>query len=98
MYNAVDNALVNRILPSKESAAKDISIMNTTTSLSSTLVNFAAPALIALGTSWFGGDGYTLFFLVLAAFSILSAVAVLPIPEMGSKLENNQDTKNELVV
>lgn len=98
MYNAVDNALVNRILPSKENAAKDISIMNTTTNLSATLVNFAAPSLIALGTSWFGGDGYTFFFLVLAAFSILSAVAVLPIPEMGSKVEVNNDSTNEIVV
>ncbi|MEH7073458.1 MFS transporter [Neobacillus drentensis] len=98
MYGAVDNALVNRILPSKENAAKDISIMNTTTSLSSTLVNFAAPAIIALGTSLFGGDGYTLFFLVLAVFSILSAVVVLPIPEMRSKTESNHDSTNEIVI
>ncbi|MED4225881.1 MFS transporter [Neobacillus cucumis] len=91
MYGAVDNALVNRILPSKENAAKDISIMNTTTNLASTLVNFAAPALIALGVKLFGGDGYTLFFLVLAAFSTLSAVAVLPIPEMKSKSEVEND-------
>ena len=98
MYGAVDNALVNRILPSKESAAKDISIMNTTTSLSSTLVNFAAPSLIALGTSLFGGDGYTLFFLVLAVFSILSAVVVLPIPEMKSAKASNQDSINEIVI
>jgi MFS family permease len=98
MYGAVDNALVNRILPSKENAAKDISIMNTTTSLSSTLVNFAAPALIGLGVKIFGGDGYTLFFLVLAVFSILSAVVVLPIPEMKSKKESGQNSTNELVV
>lgn len=98
MYGAVDNALVNRILPSKKNAAKDISIMNTTTSLSSTLVNFAAPALIALGVKLFGGDGYTLFFLVLAVFSILSAVVVLPIPEMRSAKESNQDSTNELVI
>ncbi|MBM7653578.1 MFS transporter [Neobacillus cucumis] len=91
MYGAVDNALVNRILPSKENAAKDISIMNTTTNLASTLVNFAAPALIALGVKLFGGDGYTLFFLVLAAFSTLSAVVVLPIPEMKSKSEVEND-------
>ncbi|WP_160720534.1 MFS transporter [Bacillus sp. USDA818B3_A] len=91
MYGAVDNALVNRILPSKENAAKDISIMNTTTNLASTLVNFAAPALIALGVKLFGGDGYTLFFLVLAVFSILSAVVVLPIPEMDSKSEVKND-------
>jgi MFS family permease len=91
MYNAVDNALVNRILPSKENAAKDISIMNTTTNLASTLVNFTAPALLGLGVSMFGGDGYTFFFLVLAAFSVLSAVFVLPIPEMKSKSEVNKD-------
>ncbi|MDR4946069.1 MFS transporter [Neobacillus cucumis] len=91
MYGAVDNALVNRILPSKENAAKDISIMNTMTNLASTLVNFAAPALIALGVKLFGGDGYTLFFIVLAVFSILSAVMVLPIPEMKSKSEVNND-------
>ncbi|GGN99190.1 MFS transporter [Saccharibacillus kuerlensis] len=83
MYNAVDNALVNRILPSKEEAGKYISMMNVTTNLSSSLVNFAAPSLIALGVLLFGGDGYTLFFLVLAAFSVLSAVFVLPIPEMS---------------
>ncbi|PGV53830.1 MFS transporter [Bacillus sp. AFS037270] len=98
MYGAVDNALVNRILPSKENAAKDISIMNTTTNLSATLVNFAAPALIGLGVKLFGGDGYTLFFLVLAAFSIFSAVVVLPIPEMGSKQESSHDATNEIVI
>ncbi|MEH7414573.1 MFS transporter [Neobacillus drentensis] len=98
MYGAVDNALVNRILPSKENAAKDISIMNTTTNLSATLVNFAAPALIGLGVKLFGGDGYTLFFLVLAAFSIFSAVVVLPIPEMESKKESSHDATNEIVI
>lgn len=98
MYNAVDNALVNRILPSKENAAKDISIMNTTTNLASTLVNFAAPALITLGVSLFGGDGYSLFFLVLAAFSVLSAVFVLPIPEMGSEKETNNAPISEQAV
>jgi MFS family permease len=98
MYNAVDNALVNRILPSKENAAKDISIMNTTTTLSGTLVSFAAPTIIALGVSLFGGDGYTLFFLVLAAFSILSAVVVIPIPEMESKKEANDVATKEIVI
>jgi len=71
--------------------------MNTTTNLASTLVNFAAPALIALGVSLFGGDGYTFFFLVLAAFSTLSAVFVLPIPEMESKLKVNNDLNEKVV-
>jgi len=87
MYNAVDNALVNRILPSKENYAKDISIMNVTTQLSSSLVTFIAPAIIAVGVSLMGDDGYTFFFLVLAAFSVLSALVVFPIPEMGSPLK-----------
>ncbi|MFP9127977.1 MFS transporter [Niallia sp. BSM11] len=98
MYNAVDNALVNRILPSKENAAKDISIMNTTTNMASTLVSFAAPALIAFGARTFGGDGYTLFFLVLAVFSILSAIAVLPIPEMEGKGDVDDEPMDEIVV
>ncbi|MEH7120347.1 MFS transporter [Neobacillus vireti] len=98
MYTAVDNALINRILPSKEEAGKYISIMNVTVNLSKSLVNFAAPSLIALGAAWFGGDGYTLFFLVLALFSILSGVAVIPIPEMGTKLKSEEESTNEIAV
>jgi len=37
-----------------------------------------------------GDDGYTFFFIVLAGFSILSALVVLPIPEIGQ-------SKNEKV-
>jgi MFS family permease len=88
MYTAVDNALVNRILPSKEDAGKDIAIMNTTTQLSSAVVQFLAPMLIALGSKLLGDDGYTFFFIVLSVFSILSALAVLPIPEL-------EQSKNE---
>ncbi|GKX65760.1 MFS transporter [Inconstantimicrobium mannanitabidum] len=88
MYTAVDNALVNRILPSKENAGKDIAIMNTTVNLSSAIVQFLAPMLIALGTKLMGDDGYTFFFLMLAGFSILSALVVLPIPEIGKENRN----------
>ena len=86
MYNAVDVALINRILPSKENYAKDISIMNVTTQISSSLVNFIAPSIIALGVYLLHDDGYTFFFLVLALFSIASAVCVSPIPEAGRPL------------
>ena len=85
MYGAVDNALVNRILPSLEDAGKDIAIMNATTQLASSLVNFVAPMFIALGVRLFGGDGYTFFFLILAGFSVLSALVVIPIPEVGGE-------------
>jgi MFS family permease len=97
MYSAVDNALVNRILPSKENAGKDIAIMNTTVNLSSAIVQFLAPTLIALGTKLFGDDGYTFFFIVLAAFSILSALVVIPIPEV-SKLNNEKLAEKKEVV
>lgn len=72
---------------------KDLSIMNVTVQLSSALVNFAAPAVIALGVAWFGGDGYTLFFLILAGFSVLSALAVIPIPEMGEPIKGKDDSE-----
>jgi MFS family permease len=97
MYNAVDNALVNRILPSKKDTGKDLSIMNTTTQLASSIVNFAAPAVIGLGVAWFGGDGYTFFFLVLAAFSILSALAVIPIPEVGSSIKGKKEDEEPVL-
>lgn len=88
MFGAVDNAMVNRILPSKENSAKDLSIMNVTTQLSSSLVNFVAPVMIAFGAHAFGGDGYTFFFLALAVFAVFSALAVIPIPEMPKKQES----------
>ena len=94
MYGAVDNALVNRILPSKEDAGKDIAIMNTTTQLATSLVNFVAPIFVSIGASLMGGDGYTFFFLILAGFSILSALVVIPIPEIGK--EKNHIDKTEL--
>lgn len=97
MYGAVDNALVNRILPSKETAGKDIAIMNTTTQLASSLVNFVAPFFVALGIKLFGGDGYTFFFLILAGFSILSALVVIPIPEVGQSGNEKLAEKMEVV-
>lgn len=98
MYNAVDTALVNRILPSAENYAKDISIMNVTTQLSSSLVTFAAPVIIAFGASLLGDDGYTFFFLLLAAFSILSALVVIPIPEIGQPMKKDLSTNPTRVV
>jgi MFS family permease len=91
MYSAVDNALVNRILPSKETAGKDLSIINNSAPLANSLVNFAAPSLIALGINWFGGDGYVFFFLVLAVSAIFSALAVIPIPEIGAPIKVETD-------
>lgn len=82
VYNAVENAIVNRILPSKESYAKDLAIINVSAQLSSSLVTFVSPLIISLGATLLGDDGYTLFFILLALFSLLSALCVIPIPEM----------------
>jgi MFS family permease len=93
MYGAVDNAIVNRILPSKKDAGKDLGIMTVTSNLSTAIVNFVAPLFIAMGVKLFGGDGYTFYFLILAGFSLLSALAVIPIPEIGQ--EKGDKNKNE---
>lgn len=96
LYNAVDNALVNRILPSKENAGKDIAIMNITTNLASSLVNFVAPMLIALGVSLLGDDGYTFFFILLSVCSIISLLAVIPIPEVDAGKKPAAESDAEL--
>ncbi len=90
LYNAVDNALVNRILPSKENAGKDIAIMNITTNLASSLVNFVAPLLIAVGVNLLGDDGYTFFFILLSICSIISFLAVIPIPEVDAEKKDGE--------
>ncbi|WP_157448308.1 MFS transporter [Deinococcus geothermalis] len=75
-FLAVDIALVARILPSKEDAAKDFGIMNIAGALPNSIAPALAPMLIGLG-------GFPLFFGVFALFGLLSAVAVAPIPEMS---------------
>ena len=91
VYNAVDNAIVNRILPSKESYAKDLAIINVSAQLSSSLVTFIAPFIIAFGAMLLGDDGYTLFFIVLALFSLLSALCVIPINDIGQQSDAMAD-------
>lgn len=97
MFGAVDNALVNRILPSKENAGKDIAIINTTTQLASSIVSFTTPILISLGISLMGGDGYTLYFIVLASTTVLAALTVIPIPEIGKSDGKSIHDSNEIV-
>ena len=98
LYSAVDNALVNRILPSRENAGKDIAIMNITTNVSSSLVTFVAPMLIGLGSALMGDDGYTLFFLVLSLCAIFSFLAVIPIPEVGEQEREEVHKAAEVVL
>ena len=85
VYLAVDMALLTRILPSKEDFAKDSAIMNIAGQLPNSVTGFIAPPLIAAG-------GYPVLFGVFAIFGVLSALSVIPIPEMGAKNEKIECT------
>lgn len=76
IYTAVDTALIARILPHKEDAAKDYGLMNVADALPQSVVPAIAAPLISLG-SW------PLFYGVLALCGIISALVVRPIPEMS---------------
>lgn len=78
MFLAVDIALVARVLPNKEDAAKDFGIMNVANSIAGSVVPVIATPLIALG-------GFALFYGILGIGGLLSAAAVAPIPEMSEK-------------
>ena len=70
--------------------------MNITTNLASSLVNFVAPMLIALGVSLLGDDGYTFFFILLSVCSIISFLAVIPIPEVDAGKKPAAESDAEL--
>lgn len=78
MFLAVDIALVARVLPNKEDAAKDFGIMNVANSIAGSIVPVIATPLIGIG-------GFVLFYGILGISGLLSAVAVAPIPEMSAK-------------
>jgi MFS family permease len=79
IFLAVDVALVARILPNKNDTAKDFGIMNIANTIPQSIVPFIAPTLLSIG-SW------PFLFGSLAIFALLSALAVIPIPEMSPKL------------
>lgn len=78
MFLAVDIALVARVLPNKEDAAKDFGIMNVANNIAGSIVPVVATPLIAMG-------GFALFYGILGVAGLLSAAAVSPIPEMSPK-------------
>jgi MFS family permease len=78
MFLAVDMALMTRILPHHEDAAKDMGIVNIAHDVGGSIANSTAGPIVAVG-------GYPLFFGVLAVFGILAGVMVKPIPEMERK-------------
>lgn len=76
MFNAVDLALVNKILSSEESYAMGVAIMNATNNVAQVLVSFLTPVLLYCGTALMKDDGYTFFFFTLAMFSFLSVAFI----------------------
>jgi MFS family permease len=82
MFLAVDIALMARILPHPEDAAKDMGLVNVANSIGSPITNAIASPLVSAG-------GYPLFFGVLSVFAVLAGVAVKPIPEVKRNSDPN---------
>ncbi len=78
IFLAVDVALIARILPKEKDAAKDFGIMNVANTIPQSIIPFIAPTLLAIG-------GWGFLFGSLSIFAALSALAVIPIPEMSPK-------------
>ncbi|GIO34431.1 MULTISPECIES: MFS transporter [Paenibacillus] len=75
-FTAVDMALVSRILPNKEDAAKDFGIMNVANALPQSIVPAIAPLLLGIG-------GWPFFYIVLAVCVAIGMAALKPLPEVG---------------
>ncbi|MGE8205475.1 MFS transporter [Heyndrickxia sp. NPDC080065] len=75
-FTSVDMALVTRILPNKEDAAKDFGLMNVANALPQSIVPAIAPLLLGIG-------GWTFFYLFLSILVILGMLALKPLPEVG---------------
>lgn len=75
-FLAVDLALVARVLPNPDNAAKDMGVFQIANSLPQSLAPLIAPLFLTLGS----GDGnYPATFLAGAVFAVLGALATLPI-------------------
>lgn len=80
MYTAVDMAMIARILPRKEDAAKDFALMNAAGNIPNLIIGIVGPMLIAVG-------GFKMFYGIFALSGIVSALAVIPIPEISKNTE-----------
>ncbi|SFC76675.1 MFS-type transporter involved in bile tolerance, Atg22 family [Bacillus sp. 491mf] len=88
IFYAVDMALLTRVLPNPEDAAKDLGILNIANALPQTIVPAIMPFLLGLG-------GYELAFSVIGILSILGAIAVLKVPEMSSEKKGSSDLNDQ---
>jgi len=81
MFLAVDIALMTRVLPNPQDAAKDMGIVNIANDLGAPVANALASPVVSAG-------GYPLFFGVLSIFAILAGVVVKPIPELEKQADD----------
>jgi len=75
VYLAVDLALVVDVLPSKETAARDLGVFNMAATLAQSLAPTIAPVFLVIG----GGGNFVALFAAAAVFSVLGALAIIPI-------------------
>lgn len=92
IFYAVDMALLTRVLPNKEDAAKDLGILNIANALPQSIVPAIMPLLLGLG-------GYQTAFSVIGILGILGAIAVLKVPEMprGTKADDVKDQTTAII-
>ena len=73
-YLAVDLALVVDVLPDRDSAAKDLGVLNIAGALPFFVAPALAPAVLAVG-----GGSYAVLYAVAGGFALLGALAILPV-------------------
>jgi MFS family permease len=74
VYVAVDLALVVDVLPSPDSAAKDLGVFNIAGALPYSIAPAIGPAILAIGRGSYG-----VLFAVAGACAVLAAVAIVPV-------------------
>jgi MFS family permease len=80
VYLAVDIALVTEVLPdAKNSAAKDLGVMNIAGTFPQTVAPAIAPLFLFAGG---GAADYNILFSVAAVYAVLGAVTIIPIKKV----------------
>jgi MFS family permease len=74
MYMAVDLALVVDVLPDRDTAAKDLGVLNIAGALPSAVAPALAPAILAMS-----GGSYAVLYAVAGVSALVAALAILPV-------------------
>lgn len=85
IIQAIGNALVYRSLPTSRHFARDIAIIDSTKHLSSSLIHFAAAAIVLVGGQLLGNDGYDFYFICLSVITLLYACVICFVQELPEK-------------